>query len=373
MKRIMISLVACLTTAALPAQEGGLDIRGSVQDNTVLLQDAEAGDLAYAGYVRVSLSAQNKDRENAKLDLDASVSLLYGRYADAFLAPISAAGFGAVPALNAAVELDIRKLSLSLYLGPVDLTVGRKIVNWGYGRVFSPADAYSSIDLGDISLRRTGSDLLMAEVYFTDATGAGLIISPTSDMTGFKAGGKFFTNLLDFDASLIGVYRDAEADLILGTAVKGTVPVLDIGLTMEGIRHIVPEGEDGWFEAMVGLDYSFFDRVLIVMAEYYFNERPIDAASLSPVELAAVDRAFWGRHYVFGSAQLVMFDVFVVSASALTNIETLAAIAALQLSAGIFDNTFISGAVRAFSGDVNSIPGVAGLRLSYGLSIEIRF
>ncbi len=369
----MVSLVACLAAAALPAQEGGLDVRGSVLDSTVLLHDAEAGELAYAGYVRVSLAAQNKDRENARLDLDASVSLLYGRYADAFLAPMAAAGLGAIPALNAPIELDVRKLSVSLYLGPVDLTVGRKIVNWGYGRVFSPADAYSSIDLADISLPRTGSDLLMAEVYFTDVTGAGLIISPTSDMTGFKAGGKIFTNLLDFDASLIGVYRDAETDLILGAAFKGTVPVLDIGLTMEGIRHIVPEGEDGWFEAMAGLDYSFFGRALIVMAEYYFNERPIDAASLSPVELAAVDRVFWGRHYVFGSAQAGMFDMLAISASALTNLETLATIASLQLSAGIFDNAFISGDVRVLSGDVNSVPGNDGLRLSYGLDFEVRF
>jgi hypothetical protein len=350
MKRIAACIVIGLAAATLPAQEGGLDVRGSVFDSTLLLHDAEAGELAYAGYIRASLWVRNRERENARFDLDASVSLLYGQYADAFLAP---------------VELDIRKLSLSLYLGPVDLTLGRKIVNWGSGLVFSPADAYSSVDLTDISLRRTGSDLVMAEAYINDLTGAALILSPTSDMTGYKAGAKLFTNLLDFDASLVGVYMDSDADLLLGIALKGTVPIIDIGLTMEGVRHIRDWGDDGWFEAMAGLDYSFFDRTLIVTAEYYFNG--------CPEELLSIDRIYRGTHYGFVSARVGFLDTYSLSASALANLGTLDVISALQLSAGIFDNTLVSTSLRILSGDITSIPGAAGLSLNYGINLEVRF
>jgi hypothetical protein len=376
MKRIIVFLALCLATAALHAQEetggnaaeyrsGGLDIRGSVLDSTLLLHDAEAGTVRYAGFIRASLAVRNRDRENAKFDLDASLGLLYGQYADAFLA--------AMPAFNAPIELEIRKLSLSLYLGPVDLTLGRRIVNWGYGRVFSPADAYSTVDLSDISLRRIGSDILMAELSFGEASGAAAILSPTTDMTGFKAGGRLFTNLLDFDASLIGVYADENADLTVGAALKGTMPFVDVGLTLEGVRHVLNWGGDGWFEAMAGLDYSFFDRKLILLAEYYFNERPINPAALTPAELAAVDRPFFGRHYVFGSAQIGFTDTFMLSASLLANAETLAAIGAFQLSAAIFDAVIVSGSVRLLSGDVNSLPGAEGLRLNYGVSCEVKF
>jgi hypothetical protein len=358
MKTIVAAVIFVLAASALPAQEGGLDVRGSVLDSTVLLHNAASGSLAYAGFIRASLSVQNRDRQNAKFDLDASVSLLYGQYADAFLAP---------------VELDVRKLSLTLFLGPVDLTLGRKILNWGYGRVFSPADAYSTADLSDLSLRRRGSDLMMAELYFNEVSGAALILSPTADMSGFKAGAKLFTNLLGFDASLLGVYMNADTDLLLGAALKGSVPPLDIGLTLEGVRHVLRWGEDGWFEAMAGLDYSFFNRALILLVEYYFNERPIDAAVLSPAELLSVHRAFFGRYYAFASAQVGFLDTFSVSASVLTNIETLAAIAALQLTAGIFDNAFVSCSVRVLAGDLNSAPGGEALGLSYGVTCEIRF
>ncbi len=372
MKALAVA-VLCLAAAALPAQEGGLDIRGSVLDSTVLLHDAEAGSLGYAGFVRASLSVRNRDRENAKFDLDASASLLYGQYADAFLAPVRAAGLGTVPALNVPLELDVRKLSLSLYLGPVDLTVGRKIVNWGYGLVFSPADAYASVDLSDISLRRRGSDILMAEAYIGEAASAALILSPTSDMRGFKAGARVSAGFSGFNASLIGVYKDADSDLVAGAAFKGTVPLLDAGLTLEGVRHVLSWSAEGWFEAMAGLDYSFFDRTLIVMAEYYFNERPIDAASLGPAELLAVDRPFFGRHYIYGAAQAGFFDTFTFNASVLANLETGALIAALQASKAVFDGTIVSGSVRALYGDVNSMPGAAGLRLAYGITLETRF
>jgi hypothetical protein len=373
MTKIRTLLVMLPAAMLLHAQEGGLDLGGSVMDQNLLLHGVAEGSLAYAGSIQAELSALNRDRQDAKIEADVIFTLLYGQYADAFLAPAQAAGLASIPTLGTALGFDVRKLSLTLYLGPADLTLGRKIVNWGYGRIFSPADAYSSVDITDISFRRRGSDVIMADVYLDTLTGLSLIVSPTTDMSGFRSGLKAFTSLLGFDASLIGVYRNTDQDLTVGAALKGSVPPLGIGLTLEGVRHVVGWGDDGWFEAMTGLDYSFFDRTLILMAEYYYNGRPIDAGSLSPADLGSLGRVFLRRQYVFASAVVTPVETLGISASALLDIDDLTMIGALELSWSVFDNTTISATVRYLAGDINDLPVSEYHRLEYGVSAQTKF
>jgi hypothetical protein len=361
--------------ASLPAfpQGGGLDVRGSVVEENALLHDLQGGTLSYAGFARAEVNALNANRENAKIEADLVMTLYYGAYADAYLAPADAFGLGVIPALSTALSLDVRKLSLTLYLGPVDLTLGRTIVNWGYGQVFSPTDAFTSVDLTDISLRRTGSDVLVADMYLSDVTGLSLVASPTTDMSGFRSGLKFFTNLLGFDVSVLSSYRNTDEDLMAGSAIKGSVPPWGIGLTLEGVRHVVGWGEDGWFEAMAGLDYSFFDRALILAAEYYYNEHPLDAAALTPVELASLDRVFLREQYAFFSATVLIQEVFSIHASALLDIQDLTMIDSLDASWNVFDTATVSWTVRWLMGDINGAAPAEQGTWEYGISAAMKF
>ncbi len=370
----VISLAAALLTAApVLAQEGGLDLRGSVTDGNFLLHGLQDASLSYAGYARAEAAVLNANRENAKIEADLVLTLFYGAYADAYMAPARAFGLASIPALSTALALDVKKLSLTLYLGPVDLTLGRAIINWGYGRVFSPVDAFTSIDLSDIGLPRMGSDVIAATAYLSGVTGLSVIASPTTDMSGFRSGLKVFTNLLGFDLSALAAYRNTGQDLMVGAALKGSVPPLGIGLTMEGVRHITGFSADGWWEAMAGLDYSFFNRTLILTAEYFYNGYPIDPAAVTPAELAAMGRTFIREQYALLSAAVALRDDLAVSASGLLDIQDLTALCSLDVSWSIFDATALSMTVRWFLGDVNGSLPASDSRLEYGISAVVKF
>ena len=159
------------------------------------------------------------------------------------------------------------------------ISVGRMIVNYGRGTVFSPVDLFSGVDTSDISLGRTGNDALRVLFPFGNFSGLDLVATIAGSPEQSIAGGRFFGHAAGWDFGL-SAFRDGRAstdgngDFVIGLDLKGDI---ELGVSAEALARLPfdagsPDASEAVYSMMAGLDYSlkgewFFDL------EYLWNIR----------------------------------------------------------------------------------------------------
>ncbi len=197
---------------------------------------------------------------------------------------------------NTPVLLDIRKLYLSIYLPFADITLGRQIVNYGKGVVFSPIDVFSTIDVANINFERHGSDIAAVKIPFSYLSGLDVVTEFPRKHHEYSSALRGYFNTLGFDIALNTIYKHRAEELITGLSFKGDA---FFGVYGELVEHFAEDLSKKYFEGMLGLDYSI-KNTFIFRTEYYYKNSNIQNE--------------WGKHNLYASFQYLINDLMNVSA-----------------------------------------------------------
>lgn len=322
----------------------------------------------FSGTSVLAIQFRNSNRTNAKIEGDMELLLPYGAAADTYLQTLRSRNDDSISRAvddaalryfqlfsvgTAPVIFDMRKLYLEFYLPFADIALGRQIVNFGQGTVFSPIDAFSMVQISDLNLRRGGSDVAKIRIPFGTLSGMDCIVEAPFADSEHSSAIKAFTTLAGWDVSLVGLYRHKSEEVVVGTAFKGDAVV---GIHGEVVEHFVDGTDDQYTEVMIGTDYSvkniwFFD------AEYYYRDR--QSGSDSP----------WGRHNAYVSVRYMPTDLMQFALTGLYQFENQNAIGTFSWYYNLLQNVDFTAYVRGFyNRDLPAAPD-----LQYSTRMEVKF
>jgi hypothetical protein len=348
---------AHMITCATPSQ-AGLQFNGSMYSDLSLYHFGalDADSLVFGGRNTLTVNVKNVNREHGKVEGSLDLLMLYGAQADA----VYGAARETLPALlaieGAPLLLDLRELYFAVYLPFVDMSLGRQIVNFGKGFIFSPVDVFSSVDIVDLTFRRHGSDVVAARFPLGTLAGVDLISGFPSGDAEYASAAKVYANVAGFDWSAVGIYTHRADELTVGASFKGDIK---IGVYGEAAERFVGGVDERSFEAMLGGDYSFLSNDLVVQAEYLHVGKPDSVGAL------------WGKNNAFASVTYRINDIMNVSANAIHNFTADATIATLQYFYNILQNVDAVAYVRGYRGALEGFPAFPDVE--YAARVEVKF
>lgn len=266
--------------------------------------------------------------------------------------------------------LETRKLYLALFSDRWTFTLGRQIINYGVGYIFSPIDCFSTVNLQDIGLSRKGSDIMRVQVPLGDLAGIEGVTTITANGTDSASAVKIFGNVQGYDLSLTGIYKKPQEELLVGVTFKGD---LGIGIHGEVVEHWNTLTNTQYFEGMVGADYSFNGGKVVLLAEYYHNGNPIDPTILTLPELQSLNRTFLGPNYFFGQASFIYDEIRNFTLNGIYNPAEGSWIGTFQFLYNILQNTNLLLNARSYSGNLNGMNSENSPKAEYGIGIEVKF
>jgi hypothetical protein len=295
---IYSSLLCCVLLSVSISGESGLVVHGSLQtDASAWYQKNDKIDSAvsFAGINMLTLEVKTSQLKQAKVEGMLDIYQLYGKNAEYFYAALPqsiASSTGDTP-----IMIDLRTLYGAFYLPWADVTVGRQIVNYGKGMLFSPLDAFSTVNLLELSFRRSGSDIAMAAIPVGDLSGVDIVTEFPIEDRDYASAVRGFTTFGGWDLSAVGIYRHRTREVTGGIAFKGD---LEVGVTGEFVTHYDHNNSDIRFEAMTGIDYSIHNTIFFSTEYWYRSDKE--------------PSVFYGEHNLFGSVQYIINDLMSVSA-----------------------------------------------------------
>lgn len=365
-----------LTLAALDdSNNKGLILSGRLMNNNSLYQynnpSANQAPFTYSGQTTLRLDIVNVDQSQAKVQSDIDVNFYYGAEADQYNSLVNNANQSSVITSNfPTTSITLRQLYLALYPSFADISIGRQIINFGVGMIFSPINVFSSFDPTDIDFTRTGSDVARVKVPFGDTGGLDLVSTFTTAMTNATTAAKLFGNFFGFDFSGVAIYNGAYREVTTGATFKGD---LEIGVHGEFVEHFFTDTSKRYFEGMLGIDYSFFDSKLALFLEYYYNELPVDPTTVTLKNLASINRIFYNKHYLFLEGIYTIDEIRKVSSFIIYNPLDNAYEAVVSYTQNIFQNANLTGYVQYFQNNLNGVNLIPSPALIYTLRLEVLF
>ncbi len=369
---ILLSMLAFSSWAQSPGEQG-LIFFGDLQNDVIGLQTVDrskplAQQFDVAGANLLTLNAQNTKTTHLKFDASADLWLLLGAYADAFRKADSAPGAAVLQSPSAALVLDIRKLYGALYLPFADFSLGRQIISFGEGLVFSPIDVFSSVNILDLSLRRRGSDVARVRVPLSDLSGVDAIVKISSRADGVAGAIKAYGHAGSFDMAGVGIYQGANREYITGLEFKGD---LVAGVYGELVEHWRGGGYRS-FIGMLGADYSLGDDWYFV-AEYLYNERPQPPSGTAQFSILQTNVTLSHNHYGFGVVRYKINDLMNVSLSAIADITAKSGVYTGQYSYNVLQNATIVAYVQGYPASSTGLVPVPYGVVAYGLRVTVAF
>lgn len=361
MRVILFSLFAVIICNA---QESGLKVWGSLQNDISGVQTFGNNDqFGYTGFGLLTFNIKNKNSTSVKVEGSADVTTLYGIYADVIRRQGSQMLFSntGVPIL-----FDLRKLYAGFFLPFGDLFVGRQIINYGEGLVFSPVDVFSSINIFDLTFKRNGSDVVRFRVPFGTTSGAEFTGGITQNERKPVGVFKLYSTIKGFEISMIGIYRSQSDELMTGLAFKGD---LIAGIYGEAAEHTGIDGSHRGFDGMLGADYSISD-IWFFTAEYLYSEKGSGNGSSLSYTLPSMQ--LQGKHNLFLSCRYAFNDISNISLSGIADLEKKNGFLTAQYSYDILQNANLVVYTRYFHTGNNSIKD-SYPDMQYGVRIEAFF
>ena len=343
--------------------------KGSLRSNLALYHRLDDQDLDFGGSNLLMVNIRNKNRKHAKCEVSFDVLQPYGAIADAYYAELlQNASFldtvlDTIPDITGLLDpllFDLRKLSISLYTPYADISVGRQIINFGKGFVFSPMDVYSSVDITDLNFRRSGSDVLRLKIPFGALSGADVVTSLSRLGNTENSAVKLYTNLGGYDLSAVGIYDDENYRSVAGLGFKGD---LFLGVYGELVETFKQGFGNRSFKSMLGLDYSW-ENTWFAMVEYYYREKPGWEAGLDFEDL------IYGKHNLFANLRYQHNELLSFSANTIFNTLDQKALSTVQVFYNLFQNTDVTAYIRHYSLDLG-IPLIPDLE--YAVQAEVKF
>jgi len=365
-------LLAGLTLSA-HAQTGGLDLSGSLLGDASALQTAfeSPAGISPGGFSELTLSMVNRNRQFAKVEGTGIITVWTGAYSPLAVSQASTSGlFAAVtPDGSAAVTVELRKLYLAVFTSIADISMGREIITFGVGTLFSPIDAFTVPLLSDLNYVRTGSDVVRLDAQFSDVSGLEAVSTLAGSLDALSTALKLYTNVSGFDLAGVGMYRGSRNETLAGAYFKGDI---ELGVYGEAVQHFIVSPWLTYFEGMLGADYSV-EKAYFFTLEYYYNGNPSTPGSLAPLDLAHAPALFLNQHYLYFMSRWQATDLVGLTASIIWDISASVVLPTLQLSYNVVQNADLLIYGRYFSGDIRSGAAWAGPDFQYGVEVQVSF
>jgi hypothetical protein len=277
----------------------------------------------------------------------------FGR-ADEILAPGSSSG------ADAALAARIRTLYARIDLDWVALTLGRQVINYGRGTLWSPTDIFTELDLSGISPVRRGTDAVRATFPLGVTAGLDAAAAPTGTPADGRYSLRLNSLLGDVDAAVMAARDGALGGWLFGADLKGDVVV---GLTGEVIYFQPDGGGQGWVRAAAGVDWSIGDFILA--AEYYYNGG------------LAEDVLFPHAHNLYASATWNASELLRLSATVIGDLKSAKGTLTFLTTVSAAQNADVTAFIQAANGSAgygigNGISG-ASWTAQVGLGLEVKF
>ncbi len=326
----ILMLIAASSAVSEEEEERGLVLSGKAWADAAALMsipDSGVADFGYTGVAGLKIGLVNADRTVIRFDAAAEAALYYGALAesalslkDALLASI-AAGAGISPDLlaslglsgdNALLALSLTRLSLRYDADFLALTLGRQIVNFGKGTLFSPADLFGKPALMGVETSRSGVDAARLSIPLSDLAALDAVAAPGRALELGTYLARASASFGKFDGACGGGYRASADEWLLTGEFLANV---GIGLSAEAALSLPStDGTNGGPRIRVqgGAQYSW-DQWLI-RGEYYFNGKAPDSGYLDPDPASDALAAFPLAHNAFLMASWSPTDFLSLSA-----------------------------------------------------------
>ncbi|MDD5675695.1 MAG: hypothetical protein PHC61_16115 [Chitinivibrionales bacterium] len=369
-----VSLVyaVCFAAPSDTAQQTGLTVSGLSQNDFILLQTLDQNkplrdQFGCAGVNLLTLNVQTPKSTAVKIEASSDFYLISGGYAQA-VGRSSSYTLVAQADSSAAFILDIRKLYAAVMFPWADFSLGRQIISFGEGMVFSPIDVFSSVNVLDLAFKRHGSDVARVRVPLGDVSGldavAKLAENPQTSATAIKA----YSHAGSFDIAGIGIYQGEQNEAICGLTFKGD---LVAGVYGELVEHLMFSGNHA-FTGMAGADYSI-QNTWYFTAEYLYNQQAqanTGQAQLSPLQTNIL---LVHHHYGFVNARFVINDLMNVSAGAIADISAGSGILTGQYFYNFLQNADAILYLQYYPAATDGLLQLPVGIISYGTRLEVAF
>lgn len=273
--KLIIVLFVIIQNISYAQDEGGLNISGYFRTDVgtifVISNDSLDG-YYYIGKNTLRLDFGNNDTTYGKIEGSIDFYLLSGRYVEFLLAQTNGISIGQ----NIILSYNIRKLYLMVRFDWADVSIGRQLLKFGQGLVFSPINFFDKLDISDINFSRTGEDIVRIKIPLGDRGGLDFVSLPRTEITNSDISTRILLPVLGFDVEGIIGYFGKDGYIRGGLSFKVD---LEIGLYGEVVYNYHRDESNRYLELTIGGDYSFFDK-LIVRGEYYYNSFDVNQLPL---------------------------------------------------------------------------------------------
>ncbi len=359
-------ILLLLLSAFCYGEEAGLSLSGHFQSGGgiihIISNDA-ISNTSYAGKSTLRLNFVNNDTGLAKIDGSVDFNILYGLYANVY----SIQSNGILIGDEAFLTMDIRKLYLKISPEWFDLYLGRQLIKFGEGFVFSPLDPFSKIDLSDVNFSRLGVDGVRLKFPLGDLGYFESIALPLSDFTNSDIAGRVGLNLFAWDISLATYYRGKYDYISCGLSFKGD---LILGVYGEFVYHYKNE-TNSYYNFMAGWDYSILEKFILRM-EYYHHEFNTNDLTLFEI-LDSPIYPFVSKNYLL--SQIVFTPTLIDSLylSFLDNLENESLILMFSYQRNLYQNVNLIFNLKYFQKDFTGLNLIDFKTIHYSIDFNLKY
>lgn len=222
------------------------------------------------------------------------------------------------------LEHDLDRLSLRLFLGPVDLSLGRQAVTWGVANLFPVSDLWTTFSPFDLDTsQKRGIDAVRATTGIGSLVELDFIVADRGTVEDLSGGVRstFFLKNADIYVAFAKTYEE----LALMAGISAEVSTLKLRAEAVGIFDL-DDNELQLPRVTGGVDWFVNPDVMLSM-EYHFNgvgaEKPEDYLShaFQSEELARGETYLLGQHYLGGLISYKAHDLVMMALSYMTNLS----------------------------------------------------
>ena len=368
---LFVFFLSCFSMAE-PLQQSGIILSGENRNDLLGLQSfdkskPEREQFGVADANLLTLNLKNANAGSAKFEGSVDFWLFTGAYAD-YYRSIDSTSSPLIPQVSSVILTDVRKLYASLFLKYADISIGRQIISFGEGMVFSPVDVFSSVNILDLSLRRSGSDVARIRVPFNDLSGVDAIAKLTAKSSDAAAAVKAYTHIAGFDCAGVGMYQGAGNEAITGITFKGDVVA---GVYGEFVEHWKQAGRQA-FTGMLGADYSL-ENTWVFTGEYLYNEKSETGDTAPAPSLVQTTVSLLHHHYGFLMARYKVNDLMNFTASVIADVSGKSGVGVLQYYYNILQNANVVVYTQYYRSSSQGLLSLTSDQATYGLRVEVAF
>jgi len=255
------------------------------------------------------------------------------------------------------LEHDLDRLVLRLFLGTVDVTVGRQAITWGTSNLFTVADAWAAFSPFDLDTsQKRGVDALRVGTPLGERLELDLVVADRGSVDDLSGGARLTAYLGDADV-YFAVAKQWRELAVMGGISAAVDEVKLRGEVWWGAWDLARE-EVLNPRATLGVDWFHGDLTLSVEAHYNGagaadSDDYLTLAATSP-ELNRGEVFWLGRYYLGAASRYLLTPQLELSVSLLSNLGDPSLLVVTRLRYDVAENVDLGiGAFDGFGGGVD--------------------